>query len=209
MKQIREDLWETASESPFPGMYTHAYFLKCKTSNILIYNTSNENDLNLIQEMGGIEKQYLSHRDEVGPSIRYIKGKFSSKLVCHEFERKFAEKYCNVDISINESTFHSNGLKISHSPGHTNGSISFIYNSPFGQRYLFTGDTVFYAKDRWNSLIFPGNDGNKESLIRTLNDYISMKPSLVISSGSSQSITYTEVTNSEWKDDLTELISKL
>ncbi len=69
MKQIREDLWETSSESPFPGMYTHAYFLKCKRSNILIYNTSNENDIDLIHEMGGIDTQYLSHRDEVGPSM--------------------------------------------------------------------------------------------------------------------------------------------
>ena len=72
MKQIRDELWETASESPFPGMYTHAYFLKCKASNILIYNTSNEKEGNRRQERGGREKQYLSHRDEVGPSIEYI-----------------------------------------------------------------------------------------------------------------------------------------
>jgi len=209
MKQIREDLWETSSESPFPGMYTHAYLLKCKTSNILIYNTSNENDLDLIQEMGGIDTQYLSHRDEVGPSIGYIKEKFSSELVCHEFERKFAEKYCNVDISINESTFHSSGLKISHTPGHTNGSISFIYNSPFGQRYLFTGDTVFYAKNKWNSLIFPGHDGDKNALIKTLQNYISLEPDLVISSGSSEPITCTPVTSEEWANGINNLISGL
>jgi len=210
MKQIREDLWETSSESPFPGMYTHAYFLKCKRSNILIYNTSNENDIDLIHEMGGIDTQYLSHRDEVGPSMGKIKNKFSSDLVCHDLERKYVEKYCDVDTLIKESMSHTNGLQILHTPGHTNGSISFIYDSPFeNQRYLFMGDTVYLTKQGWNSLIFPENGGNKESLINTLENYILLKPNVVISSGSSQPITCTEVNHSGWKKGITKLISQL
>tara|TARA_B110000211_G_C14080885_1_gene554451 strand:- start:2524 stop:3165 length:642 start_codon:yes stop_codon:yes gene_type:complete len=210
MKQIKRDLWETSVESPFPGLYTHAYLLKCKRSNILIYNTSNENDLDIILETGGIETQYLSHRDELGPSIRRIKDKFSSDLVCHELERKHVEKYCNVDVLIKENTSHVNGLDILHTPGHTNGSISFVFDSPIEkQRYLFVGDTVYLSEKGWNSLIFPGNGGNIDSLINTLENYILLKPDVIVSSGSSQPITCTEVSYYEWKAEITKLISRL
>ena len=209
MKKIKNDLWQTEPESPFPGMYTHAYFLKCAEGNVLIYNTSNEDDLNQIKEMGGINVQYLSHRDEVSPSLQLIKAKFSSRLACHELERKFAEKHSPVDVIFKEDITHLYGIRIIPSPGHTNGSVSFLYNSPNGLRYLFTGDTVFYANNQWNSLIFPGHDGNKDSLIDTLQNYISLEPDMVISSGSSEPITCIDVTSKEWTIGINNLIKRL
>jgi len=68
---------------------------------------------------------------------------------------------------------------------------------------------VFYAKDKWNSLIFPGNDGDKNALIKTLQNYISLEPDLVISSGSSEPITCTPVTSEEWANGINNLISRL
>ena len=209
MKKIRDYLWETEQESPFPGMYTHAYFLKCPKGNVLLYNTSNQSDLDQIKDMGGINIQYLSHRDEVGSSLKLIKETFSSQLATHELERRFAEKISSVDVIITEEKTDQYGIRIIASPGHTNGSISFLYDSPDGLRFLFTGDTVFHANDQWNSLIFPGHDGDKNSLISTLQNYISLEPDIVISSGSSQPITITEVTTSEWTTGINDLIKRL
>ena len=209
MKKVKDDLWETVQESPFPGMYTHAYLLECPEGNVLIYNTSNQDDLEKIKDIGGINIQYLSHRDEVGPSLNLIKETFSSQLASHELERIFAEKYSSVDVIIKEETTDQYGIRIIPSPGHTNGSISFLYDSPNGLRYLFTGDTVFHANNQWNSLIFPGHDGDKNSLISTLKNYISLEPNIVISSGSSEPITITEVTVSEWTIGMNNLIQRL
>ena len=209
MKKIRDYLWETEQESPFPGMYTHAYLLKCPKGNVLLYNTSNQSDLDQIKDMGGINIQYLSHRDEVGSSLKLIKETFSSQLATHELERRFAEKISSVDVIITGEMTDQYGIRIIASPGHTNGSISFLYDSPDGLRYLFTGDTVFHANDQWNSLIFPGHDGDKNSLISTLQNYISLEPDIVISSGSSQPITITEVTTSEWTTGINDLIKRL
>ena len=209
MHKIEDDLWETEPQSPFPGMYTHAYFLKCAEGNVLIYNTSNESDFDWIEEKGGINIQYLSHRDEVSSSLSSIKKRFNSDLACHYLEQEFVEKFRPVNVVIEGSQTHFSGIQIIHSPGHTNGSISFLYDSPQGLRYLFTGDTLFYAKNKWNSLIFPGHDGDKNALIKTLQNYISLEPDLVISSGSSEPITCTPVTSEEWANGINKLISRL
>jgi hydroxyacylglutathione hydrolase len=46
MRQIRPDLWETAPDSPFEGLTTHAYlWTPPDRGNALFYNTAGDQDL--------------------------------------------------------------------------------------------------------------------------------------------------------------------
>lgn len=53
MKQIQADLWETAVESPFPGLTTHAYLLQRRDGNVLFYNTGHAQEIDAIAPLGG------------------------------------------------------------------------------------------------------------------------------------------------------------
>lgn len=72
MKQLYDDLWQ--SERYSSGVLnTHAYFLQREQGNVLFYNTGATNDLDPIDELGGISYQLLTHRDEAGASLAGIK----------------------------------------------------------------------------------------------------------------------------------------
>lgn len=70
MRQIRADLWETRTDSPFPGLTTHAYLWTPDSGeNVLFYSTGGDADFDDVHGLGGIVHQYLSHRDEAGPML--------------------------------------------------------------------------------------------------------------------------------------------
>jgi hypothetical protein len=73
MKQLFTDVWQTTTESPFPGLTTHAYFVTREGGNVLFYNTSQQRDIEQMAELGGVAFQFLSHRDELGPSLQTIR----------------------------------------------------------------------------------------------------------------------------------------
>ena len=73
---------------------THAYFLLRPEGNVLFYNTGNDDDLEEITELGGIQFQLLSHRDESGPSLNRIKDRFGSKLCCSALEASNCRQRC-------------------------------------------------------------------------------------------------------------------
>ena len=100
MVQLYDDLWQTKLEIPFGGVHTHAYLLKCPDGNVLIYNTSNKDDIHHIAELGGIKYQFLSHRDEAGKSLKSIKEKFNSALCCHIKEEPIIARTCPVDVIV-------------------------------------------------------------------------------------------------------------
>ena len=78
MKQVLEDLWETQTDSPFPGLTTHAYLWTPK--NVLFYSTATDAQFDELGELGGVKDQYLSHRDEAGPMLKRIAERFRSTL---------------------------------------------------------------------------------------------------------------------------------
>ena len=85
MKQLQEDLCKARSIAS-ASLNTHAYFLRRPEGNVLFYNTGNEGDFEKIAELGGIQAQLLSHRDEAGPSLKRIKDLFGSRLCCSAVE---------------------------------------------------------------------------------------------------------------------------
>jgi hydroxyacylglutathione hydrolase len=47
MKEIFAGVWQTTLENPFQGLNTHAYLIQRDEGNVLLYNTSNEDDLKI------------------------------------------------------------------------------------------------------------------------------------------------------------------
>ena len=199
MKQLYDDLWQTKLEIPFGNVHAHAYLLQCEEGNALIYNTSHQEEIQHIAVLGGIKYQYLSHRDEAGASLQSIKKQFGSKLCCHLKEKPSIAQSCPVDIIFSENISHFSGIEIIHTPGHTVGSISFLYRSPLGRTYLFTGDTLFQTNGAWKTIIFSGSGGSTEALIDSLFVYRKLSPDVVIwsASGGGES-TFVETTKDEW-----------
>jgi len=209
MVQLYDDLWQTKLEIPFGGVHTHAYLLQCPDGNVLIYNTSNKDDIHHIAELGGIKYQFLSHRDEAGKSLKSIKEKFNSALCCHIKEEPIIARTCPVDVTFSEHTSHFCSIEVIPTPGHTSGSISFLYHSPKGQNYLFTGDTLFQSNGHWGTIVFPGAGGSIEALIDSLEIYRELNPDVVISSASPGDISVVEVTHDQWKVDIDNKIQEL
>lgn len=182
MKQLTQDLWQTSLYSS--GMLnSHAYFLQRPEGNVLFYNTANENDLQEMAELGGIQTQFLTHRDEAAPSQNRIRREFKTELVTSELEAPHIVRYSPVDIEIKQTQDSYNGIQILHTPGHTDGSVCFVYKSPHGQTYLFTGDTLALWDGEWKTFVLNNAGGSSNDLIESLKKLQTESPNLVLSSG--------------------------
>jgi len=209
MKQLYPDLWQTKLEIPFGAVHAHAYFLRRPEGNVLIYSTGHAEEIAHIAEMGGIQYQYLSHRHEAGPSLKIIKRRFASTLCCDEKEGAAISKSCEVDLTFSENTRHFADIEIIATPGHTDGSTSFLYKSPSGQTFLFTGDTFLQSNGQWRTIVSSGDGGSSESLIESLQTYRELNPDVVLWSASRGPKSFVETTESQWKEDIDKTIEKL
>lgn len=209
MKQLYPDLWQTKQEHPFAGLNTHAYFLQRAEGNVLFYNTGYQEELAHIIELGGIDYQYLSHSDEVGQSLIEIKKQCHAKLCCHELEAAIVNETCEVDIYFAEKTIHSDTIHIIPTPGHTSGSLSFLYQSPYGKTYLFTGDMLYQDNGEWNTLVLNNQGGRYDDLIKSLQLLHGLEVDVVMCSASVGEVSIVEVTPTEWKESLEKIINNL
>ena len=161
-------------------------------------------------DLGGIRYQYLSHRDEAGDSLKVIKELFGSELCCGVGELAAIEAWCEVDAVFSERQRHFAGIEVIPTPGHTKGSISFLYESPCGLTYLFTGDTLFQGNGRWETLFFTNAGGSASDLASSLGLYREIQPDVVLSSGSSSGgPAVVEVGRAEWIEAIDESIKRL
>jgi len=210
MKQIFQNLWQTTLEKPFGGVHSHAYYLKTNEANVLLYNTSNESDLTRIQRLGGVQYQLLSHRDETGASLNSIKSNLGASLCCHVDEAAAVEQIAPVELIFTAQKTHFAGLDVIHTPGHTNGSLSFVYDGANGKRYLFSGDTLFRSHGVWQTLVSESAGGSYQDLIDSLELYRELKPDVVFWSASAgDDEYYASFTPETWSQTLDQVIQKL
>lgn len=184
MKQIRSDLWETRSYSPFPGLHTHAYLWTPEPGrNVLFYSPGDDADVDSIADLGGVARQYLSHRDEAGPMLATIAERFGARLHAPAAEVGDIGRFARVHVPLAHRHVDDIGIEIIPSPGHTPGSTSYLVPGADDETYLFTGDTMFTLEDgEWAAgYIPPVSDADR--LATTLRDVLrSLHPDVVISS---------------------------
>ncbi len=209
MKQICPDLWQSNSEHPFPDLTTHAYLLVRNRGNVLFYSSGQSDDHQHIQELGGITHQLLSHRDEAGPPLVRIKDMFGSRLCCHRLEEKAVSEACPVDLTFQTREIHLGDIEVIPTPGHTDGSTCFLFNSPYGKTYLFTGDTIYPSNNSWDTYVMPEAGGTKSDLINSLKLLRTLEPDVVISSASVGHIPFKEMSPGEWQEVVNQALSSL
>lgn len=206
MRQLQPDLWETEVESPFPGLTTHAYLLIRDEGNVLFYNTSQQNDIRQMGELGGVAYHFLSHRDEVGESIIQIRDLYDASLGGHRDELDAFAKVGEPDTLFEQRELLLEDVEVIPTPGHTPGSVCFQVQSVTAKTYLFTGDTLYLNDQGWQ----PGmlSFSNREELFESLKLLQTLKPDWVLSSAFSGSSGYEEV-GENWVEKVDSALEKL
>jgi hydroxyacylglutathione hydrolase len=199
MRQIYPDLWVTEPEHfapEVPDLTLHAYFLVRETGNVLFCRSEHHADHRHIKELGGITHQYLTHWHEAAPGLARIKQMFGSKLACHRLAEAAVRKFSPVDVTFEMRDVHLGDIEVIPSPGHTAGSTCFRYRSPYGNTYLFAGDTVFPSRGAWQAVAF--EDGNKSDLKDSLAMLRSVDPDVVLCGASVADAPFKAMSRAEW-----------
>lgn len=182
MRQLYPDLWETRTDNPFPGLTTHAYLWTGGTNgNVLFYSTVTDADFDEIERLGGITHQYLSHRDEAGPTLGRIAARFGARLHAPALEAGDISEHGRIAVPLAARHVDDNGVEVIPTPGHTPGSTAYLVSGAGGLRYLFTGDTIYRGADgTWNAGLLPFSDA--QTLDASLLLLAGLQPDVVISS---------------------------
>ncbi|KGI70190.1 MBL fold metallo-hydrolase [Mycolicibacterium rufum] len=181
MKQVLSDLHETRTDSPFPGLTTHAYLWT--PAGVLFYSPATDADFDTLDTLGGVSHQYLSHRDEAGPMLARIAARFGSTLHAPAGDVADVSRHHHVDVPVTGRYTDANGIEIIPTPGHSPGSVCYLVPGAEG-RYLFTGDTLFRIEGHWRagyieSFHTPADAATIAESLRTLAE---LSPDVVISS---------------------------
>jgi hydroxyacylglutathione hydrolase len=209
MREVQPDLWETQPEFPAPGLSTHAYLWQAPGGNVLFYNTTLEGEIDRMAELGGVSRQYLSHQDEIAPSLRTIRERYGSTLHCSAAEAAIVGKTSPVDDAFDGRRVGADGVEVIPTPGHTPGSACFLVRSAAGSTYLFTGDSILVdAEGRWFAGYLPGHS-DREALARSLAGLAALTPDVVISSAFQGDSGVTELGDRPWADCVDEALRSL
>lgn len=210
MRQIEDDLWETEPEHPMPGLSTHAYLWLAPSGNVLFYNTTHEHELDRIAELGGLSRQYLSHQDEIAPSLPTIKTRFGSRLHSSAAEADAVRETAPVDDAFDTRQVDPDGLEVLPTPGHTPGSTCFVVHSLSGLTYLFTGDSIVVDdQGRWAASYIEGMS-DRATLTQSLTELAKLTtPDVVISSAFPGETGVTHLGHRSWADCVDEALQAM
>ncbi|GAB2710859.1 MBL fold metallo-hydrolase [Nocardia thraciensis] len=198
MKQIAANLWETETESPFPGLTTRAYLWTRPEGNVLFYNTTHAAELDRMRELGGIADQYLSHQDEITPTLAAIRERFGAKLHIHKGDAEHVTQ-TTVDDPFDSRHTAPAGFEVIPTPGHTPGSACYLATIS-GRTYLFTGDTlVRNPEGKWWAGYLEGHS-DRETLLASLTVLAELTPDVVISSAFMGDSGVTELGDRVWSE---------
>ena len=213
MKQLEPDLWQTSRRQLFDGVSSHAYLLTRPQGNLLIYSIGEDqqDDLDAMEELGGVSVQVLSHRDETGPALCRIRDRFGSRLAYHEADDHAIRDVAAADLFLDADCADPlmEGIEILHTPGHTPGSVTLRYESPHGKSYLFTGDTIVPNAGGWATGVYPQIEGDAADLVESLTRLREQSADLVIGSAYGGDSGYVEITPDAWREAIDGRIESL
>lgn len=137
-----------------PGLDLRAFGLRRDPGNLLVYSVS-ELDANLpmLEDLGGISRQYLNHRHEAG----FMPARASPPLFVHENERGAVAESRRVDATFSERHMLDEDFEVIPTPGHTSGATVFLWETD-EHRLLFTGDTIYLDDGEWAAAVLEQSD---------------------------------------------------
>ena len=201
LTKIRDDLYQTRMDSPVPGLTTHAYLWRRPAGNVLFYSPVGDADFDAIDELGGLSAQYLSHLDDAGPNLPRIAERFDSKLHAPAAELEAIAQHGRVDVPL-DAVRHVdvNDVEVLPTPGHSPGSTCYLVTGASGERYLFTGDTIFPAGDgTWSTFVVPGR-GDAAAMRDSVKLLGTVEPDVVISSAFAGATAIEAVDAARWSE---------
>ena len=210
LTQIRDDLYQTRTDSPLPGLTTHAYLWRRPRGNVLFYSPATDADFDVIGELGGVGDQYLSHLDEAGPNLARIANRFGSRLHAPAAELETIEQHAHVDAPVDgRRHVDANDVEVIPTPGHSAGSSCYLVTGEDGTRYLFTGDTMFPAGDgTWSTFLVPGRS-DAGQLTASLELLRAERPDVVISSAFGGDTAIETVDARRWTEMLDQALASV
>ena len=203
MKQLYPDLWQTTPEHPFGDRTSaRAYLLTRPDGNVLFCGTrGTDEDIEQIASLGGIARQYLTHRHEIGPGLTVLKKRFGQTIYCHKHDAS-----APVDTEFEEREVHLGNVELIPTPGHTPGSTCFFVSSPTGCKYLFTGDSIFPQGDGWGTYV---SRFQRSTLANSLQLLRTLPVDVVLPSASRSERTVREMSPGEWAAIIDDVIHTL
>ena len=157
-----------------PSLEIRAYLLQRERGNLLVYRSEAlEQDVEALEDLGGISRQYLNHHHEASPACDWVANTFDAPLHVHEDDAAAVAEICNVGATFSERHKLGEDFEVIPIPGHTSGATAFLWDS--GQhRVLFTGDTIFFGRSKWRAAVLDGVSDRERyieslGLIRSLN----------------------------------------
>lgn len=206
MQRVLTDLWQTRTDSPFPGLTTHAFLWTAR--NALFYSTATGADFSALDELGGVSDQYLSHRDEAGPMLAEIADRFDASLHAPVAELLDIGSHAHVDVPLGSRHVDVNGVEVIPTPGHSPGSTCYLVDGADGS-YLFTGDTmVFGDSGAWWAGYLPGIS-DADALAASLRLLRTLDPDVVISSAFQGDSAVHRIERGRWQDHVDEALEGL
>ena len=139
-----------------PSLEIRAYLLQREQGNLLIYRAATlEQDVEEINALGGISRQYLNHHHEASPACDWVARTFGAPLNVHEIDAPSVSEICNVDEIFSERHHLDDDFEVIPIPGHTSGATAFLWDTR-QHRCLFTGDSIFFPRGKWVAAVLDG-----------------------------------------------------
>lgn len=139
-----------------PSLEIRAFLLQREERNLLIYRSATlEQDVEAVNDLGGISRQYLNHWHEASPACDWVANTFDAPLYVHEEDAPSASEICNVAATFSERHKLDEDFEVIPIPGHTAGATAFLWDTG-EHRVLFTGDTIFFSRGRWRAAVLDG-----------------------------------------------------
>lgn len=131
-----------------------SYLIRHADGNILVDSPRFNTPLvSKLEEMGGVDYMFLTHRDDVADHEKFAKH-FNCKRIIHRDELSEETKNCEIILEGTDEIVLAPYLKAIPTPGHTKGHMVLLYQD----HYLFTGDHIFF--DSKNQRIYSSRSVN-------------------------------------------------
>lgn len=212
MRQVFADLWETDTESPFPGLTVHAYLWTRQAGNILFYNSGHRREIEAMAAHGGVAWQFLSHRDEKGDTLALVRERYGATLGVHRAEASCYDDVCPPGLLFERREALPCGVEVIPTPGHSPGSVCFLVPAAQGRRYLFTGDTLYHAGNgTWKAGFIPGvsTENDRGPLADSLRILADLEPDVVFSSAFTGDSGYEILAPGTWPSRVDDALARL
>lgn len=162
-----------------PSLEIRVFLLQRESGNVLIYRSARlREDAARVNELGGIWRQYLNHHHEASAECDWVSGTFGAPLHCHAADAPMVSEVCRVGETFDERHMLGDDVEIIPTPGHTEGATAYLWDTG-DHRALFTGDTIFFSRDRWRAALLDGV-GDRARHIESLNLIAGLDFDLVI-----------------------------